>query len=80
MLQAQTAHWHQQDMAIAVAVGEVMLGRRVSCLVVKDLRADGCFVNERYYDACLRHPSVKEGGTRGYLECRRIEVGGGRWL
>jgi hypothetical protein len=74
------AHWHRQDMGTAVAVGEVMLGRWVSCLVVKGLRADGCFVNERYSVACLRHPSVKEGGTHGYLKCRRIEVGGGRWL
>lgn len=48
-LQAQVAglaHWHQQDMEIAVAVGEVMLGNWVSRLVVKDLRADGCYVNE----------------------------------
>lgn len=49
MLQAQAtglAHWHRQGMATAVAVGEVMLGRWVSRLVVKDSRADGCYVNE----------------------------------
>lgn len=81
MFEAQAmTHWHRQDMAIAVGVGEVMFWRWMSCLVAKDLQADGCHVNESYSVACLQHPSVKEGGTRGYLKCRRIEVGEERWL
>jgi len=58
-------------MVTAVAVG-------AEWLVVMDLHVDGRHENDP--GVCLRHPSVKEGGTHGCLECRQIEVGEGRWL